>query len=187
MSSNDWTNLWLKVKSCFKISMQVICKKIAALTKVQNDRIKRKTTERTRCLGRVGIRRCFSCGKKHSQSEMWRYNHRRHHLFWVVHCLFWCSFFCICSVRCRDMLPFTMYNVYFVFSSVSVFCVMSAHLYWFFPYFPTLMILVLVLMVLVSVAVWSQCSRLRGVVSLRVFTCHNYCSARLTALSLVLI
>ena len=66
------------------------------------------------------------------------------------------------------MLPFTMYNVYFVFSSFSVDYVVSAHLYCFYPYFPALMILVLVLMVLVSVAVWSQCSRLRGVVSLHV-------------------
>ena len=76
-----------------------------------------------------------------------------------------------------------MYNVYFVFSSFSVDYVVSAHLYCFYPYFPALMILVLVLMVLISVAVWSQCSRLRGVVSLRVFTCHNYCSARLTGLT----
>ena len=66
------------------------------------------------------------------------------------------------------MLPFTMYNVYFVFSSFSVDYVVSAHLYCFYPYFPALMILVLVLMVLISVAVWSQCSRLRGVVSLHV-------------------
>ena len=66
------------------------------------------------------------------------------------------------------MLPFTMYNVYFVFSSVSVDYVVSAHLYCFNPYFPALKIIVLVLMVLVSVAVWSQCSRLSGVVSLRV-------------------
>ena len=139
-SSNDWTIYIIEGKVVVQNKYLQI---IAALTKVQNDGVKRKTTERTRCLGRVGIRRCCSCGKKHSQSEMWRYNHLRHHLFWVVHCLFWCSYFCICSVRCRDMLPFTMYNVYFVFSSISVFCAVIAHLSWFYPYFPALMILVL--------------------------------------------